>query len=159
MEFERTNNQLQREVLIPQPADQRFGVVMVAATAMFIAVMTSGFMLQSRSVRTCPGASYAVQPATTSQVTTQTTTTPQLIHDVRGGVWVEIDLGAIHRTTDDQANPEPCGPMYRENPDGSVQVSFTACPDDIDGRWGLRHAPRTGADVVHQDVVHQDVVH
>ena len=113
---------LHREVLPPQKQESGFGVVVVAALAMFMAVASSALVVRARIAKTSCASHEAPAPV----VPAATFTIPV----------AEFDPGA---SLDPVAERECGKPYYLQNGDGSVSVYFEACvPDEADPAWGIR---------------------
>ncbi|MCG8425023.1 MAG: hypothetical protein MJE77_44645 [Proteobacteria bacterium] len=108
------HHNLTREVLPPQKQPSGFGVVVVAALAMFMAVASSAMVLRARMAKSSCWAS------------------PSRV------VVPRTPVGDIAVPPE---SPRQCGtPVSRHNPDGSTTVYFDVCPHDTATPWGIRSA-------------------
>lgn len=96
---------LRREVLLPQRQNTGVGVMLVASAAMFFAVASSAFILRAQMpMQECPG-------------------------DARRYEAVPVELIEVPQSHGLHGSETTCeGPIYQDNPDGSVSVVFDLCP-------------------------------
>ena len=101
---------LRREVQTPQRQNTGLGVMLIASAAMFFAVAGSAFILQARMASECCPRAHTVSPPTTIVVDAPPETNTQ----TRPARNAAVECGKA---------------IYRNNPDGTVSVTFPLCPE------------------------------